>query len=66
MFTRHPWPGQAFGGYLLYGPGKSRHDEHLLAVYESAGFAPDDADRAAAAVFTYVLGNAPARPPWWR
>jgi AcrR family transcriptional regulator len=58
MFTRHPWMGQAFGGYLLYGPGKSRHDDHLLAVYEAAGFAPADADRAAAAVFTYVLGNA--------
>src|SRR5438034_519520 len=28
------------------------------AVYEAAGFAPADADRAAAAVFTYVLGNA--------
>jgi AcrR family transcriptional regulator len=58
MFTRHPWMGQAFGGYLLYGQGKSRHDDHLLAVYEAAGFAPADADRAAAAVFTYVLGNA--------
>jgi AcrR family transcriptional regulator len=58
MFTRHPWMGQAFGGYLLYGPGKSRHDDHLLVVYETAGFAPADADRAAAAVFTYVLGNA--------
>lgn len=58
MFTRHPWMGQAFGGYLLYGAGKSRHDDHLLAVYEAAGFAPADADRAAAAVFTYVLGNA--------
>ncbi|MEY9890276.1 AcrR family transcriptional regulator [Catenulispora sp. MAP5-51] len=58
MFMRHPWMGQAFGGYLLYGPGKSRHDDHLLAVYETAGFAPADADRAAAAVFTYVLGNA--------
>jgi AcrR family transcriptional regulator len=58
MIIRHPWLGQAFGGYLLYGPGKSRHDDHLLAVYEAAGFAPADADRAAAAVFTYVLGNA--------
>ncbi|PSJ29682.1 TetR family transcriptional regulator [Streptosporangium nondiastaticum] len=58
MLTRHPWLGQAFGSHLLYGPGKARHDEHLLALYEQAGFAPDDADRAAAAVFTFVLGNA--------
>ena len=58
MLARHPWLGQAFGGYLLYGPGKSRYDDHCLAVYETAGFAPADADRAAAAVFTYILGSA--------
>ncbi|NUR57165.1 MAG: TetR/AcrR family transcriptional regulator [Catenulispora sp.] len=55
---RHPWLSQAFGGYLLYGPGKSRHDDHTLAVYESAGLSPADADRAAATVLTYVLGSA--------
>lgn len=55
---RHPWLSQAFGGYLLYGPGKSRHDDHTLAVYESAGFASADADRAAATMLVYVLGSA--------
>ncbi|MFI8456039.1 TetR/AcrR family transcriptional regulator C-terminal domain-containing protein [Kitasatospora sp. NPDC085464] len=58
MLTRHPWLGQAYGSHLLYGPGKARHDDHLLGVYEKAGFAPADADRAAATVFTFVLGNA--------
>ncbi|MFI8966287.1 TetR/AcrR family transcriptional regulator [Streptomyces sp. NPDC053493] len=58
MLTRHPWLGQAFGSHLLYGPGKSRHDDHSLALYEKAGFSPADADRAAAAVFVYVLGSA--------
>ncbi|MEU7391948.1 TetR/AcrR family transcriptional regulator [Streptomyces tanashiensis] len=58
MLTRHPWLGQAFGSHLLYGPDKSRHDDHSLALYEKAGFAPADADRAAAAVFVYVLGSA--------
>ncbi|MEU4105255.1 TetR/AcrR family transcriptional regulator C-terminal domain-containing protein [Streptomyces tanashiensis] len=58
MLTRHPWLGQAFGSHLLYGPGKSRHDDHSLALYEKAGFAPADADRAAATVFVYVLGSA--------
>jgi AcrR family transcriptional regulator len=58
MLGRHPWLVQAFGSHLLYGPGKARHDDHLLAVYEQAGFAGADADRAAAVVFTYVLGNA--------
>jgi AcrR family transcriptional regulator len=57
MLTRHPWLGQAFGSHLLYGPGKARHDDHSLAVYEKAGFAAADADRAAATVFVYVLGS---------
>ncbi len=58
MLTRHPWMTQAFGSYFMYGPGKARHDDHSLAVYEKAGFVGAEADRAAAAVFTYVLGNA--------
>ena len=58
MLGRHPWLVQAFGSHLLYGPGMARHHDHLVAVYEKAGFAGIDADRASAAVFTYVLGNA--------
>src|SRR5690349_3644645 len=27
MLTRHSWLGQAFGSYLLYGPGKARMDD---------------------------------------
>lgn len=58
MFTRHPWLVQALATHLVHGHGKARHDDHGLAVHESAGFTPDQADQAAAAVFTYVLGNA--------
>ncbi|MCD0481740.1 TetR/AcrR family transcriptional regulator C-terminal domain-containing protein [Streptacidiphilus sp. ASG 303] len=58
MLTRHPWLLQAFGSFLMFGPGKARHDDHLLAIYEAAGFAGPAADQAAAAVFTFVLGNA--------
>ncbi len=57
MFSRHPWLVQAFGSHLFYGPGKARHDDHSLAVYEAAGFAGARADRAAATVFTFVMGN---------
>jgi AcrR family transcriptional regulator len=57
MFSRHPWLVQAFGSHLFYGPGKARFDERSLAVYEAAGCTDAQADRAAAAVFTYVLGN---------
>jgi AcrR family transcriptional regulator len=58
MLTRHPWLVQAFGQYMIFGPGKARHDEHGLAVFETAGFTGAQADLASAALFTYVLGNA--------
>jgi AcrR family transcriptional regulator len=58
MLTRHPWLLQAFGSFLVFGAGKARHDDHILAIYEAAGFKGAEADQAAAAVFTFVLGNA--------
>jgi AcrR family transcriptional regulator len=58
MLTRHTWLVQAFGSYLMYGPGKARHDDHALAVYEAGGFRGAQVDQAVAAVFTFVLGNA--------
>jgi AcrR family transcriptional regulator len=58
MLTAHPWLVQAFGSYMIFGPGKARHDDHNLAIYEAAGFPGAQADQAAAAVFTFVLGNA--------
>ncbi|MFF2852258.1 TetR/AcrR family transcriptional regulator [Streptomyces sp. NPDC058001] len=58
MFLRHPWLVQAFAAHVLYGESKARHDDHSLALHETAGFTPTQADRAAASLFTYVLGNA--------
>jgi AcrR family transcriptional regulator len=58
MVIRHPWLVQALGSYVVYGPGKARYDDHSLAIYEAAGFSGEQADRAMATVFTFVLGNA--------
>jgi AcrR family transcriptional regulator len=58
MLTRHPWVVQVFGSLMVYGPGMARHDDRNLAIYEAAGFTGTLADQAAAAVLTYVLGNA--------
>ncbi|MEU8775859.1 TetR/AcrR family transcriptional regulator C-terminal domain-containing protein [Streptomyces sp. NPDC048606] len=58
MLGRHPWLVPAFGTHLFYGPGKARYDDLCLATYESAGFTEAEADRAAATVFTFVLGSA--------
>ncbi|MER5397941.1 TetR/AcrR family transcriptional regulator C-terminal domain-containing protein [Streptomyces sp. NPDC002599] len=57
MLTRHPWLVQAFGSHLLYGSAQARHNDFSLAVYEKAGFAAADADRAAAATLAFVLGS---------
>ncbi|HEX6682999.1 MAG TPA: TetR/AcrR family transcriptional regulator [Candidatus Limnocylindrales bacterium] len=58
MMARHPWLVQAFGSFLVFSPGKARHDDHSLAVYEAAGFSAPQADQAAATVFTFVMGHA--------
>ncbi|HKO83362.1 MAG TPA: TetR/AcrR family transcriptional regulator [Actinomycetota bacterium] len=58
MAIRHPWLVQALGSHVVYGPGKARHDDHSLAIYEAAGFTGEQADQAMATVFTFVLGNA--------
>jgi AcrR family transcriptional regulator len=58
MLTRHRWLIQAFGSYVVYGPGKARYDDHSIAIYEAAGFTGAQADQAATAVVTFVLGNA--------
>jgi AcrR family transcriptional regulator len=58
MLTRHPWLVQAFGSYVVFGPGKARHDDHSLAIYEAAGFTGTRADQAMTTVFTFVLGHA--------
>jgi AcrR family transcriptional regulator len=58
MLGRHPWLLQAFGSFVVYGPGKARYDDHSIALYEAAGFSSARADQAATTVFTYVLGHA--------
>jgi AcrR family transcriptional regulator len=58
MILRHPWLVPTMNTHLLYGPGKARHDDRLLAVYETAGFTGPDAVRAMKVVFTFVLGTA--------
>ena len=58
MLTCHTWLVQAFGSQMMYGPGKARHDDRSLAIYEAAGFTAAEADKAAGTVFIFVLGSA--------
>ena len=48
MFGRHPWLVQAFGSQVFYRPGKARHDDHSLALYEGAGFSGVETGQAMA------------------
>lgn len=57
MLSRHTWVVQAFGSVLVYGPGKARHDDHAIGVFEAGGFAGEEINQAITAVFTYVIGN---------
>ncbi|MBP2326263.1 AcrR family transcriptional regulator [Kibdelosporangium banguiense] len=58
MILRHPWLVPAMSTHILYGPGKARHDDHLLAVFETAGFTGRAVTEAVNVVFTFVLGTA--------
>jgi AcrR family transcriptional regulator len=54
----HPWLVQAFGSYPVFGPGRARHNDHTIAIYEAAGFTDDQVWQAMTTVFTFVLGSA--------
>jgi AcrR family transcriptional regulator len=58
MLTRHLWLVQAMSAYFVFGPGKARHDEHCLSIYERAGFAGPEADWALGAVYLFIAGRA--------
>jgi hypothetical protein len=58
MIARHLWLVPAMGSYLIYGPGKARHDDHALAVYEAGGFTGAQADQALNTVYMFVAGQA--------
>jgi AcrR family transcriptional regulator len=58
MVRRHPWLATAISTHLIYGPGKARHDDHALGVYEAAGFTDAEAEWALLTVVVFVLGRA--------
>lgn len=58
MVVRHPWLVTAMSTHLIYGPGKARHDNHLIGVYEAAGFSGRQVGWALNTVFVFALGQA--------
>ncbi|MFC4113169.1 TetR/AcrR family transcriptional regulator [Nonomuraea zeae] len=66
MILRHPWIAAKLGeiGLAYLGPNVLRQTEHMLAVYESAGFPLDEADQALTTVLAFVLGVSTSEAAW--
>ncbi|TMR99735.1 TetR/AcrR family transcriptional regulator [Nonomuraea basaltis] len=63
---RHPWIAAKLGevGLAYLGPNVLRRSEHLLALFEAAGFSLEEADRAEHTVTAYVLGVSTTEAAW--
>lgn len=66
MALRHPWIVSVLGqvGLAYLGPNMMRWSERMLAVFESAGFAPDEANQAMSTVIAYVMGMVTSEAAW--
>ncbi|MEV4115189.1 TetR/AcrR family transcriptional regulator [Nonomuraea sp. NPDC049695] len=55
---RHPWIAAKLGevGLAYLGPNMLRQTEHMLGIFEAAGFSLDEADQAMNTLVAYVLG----------
>ncbi|MDS0140314.1 MULTISPECIES: TetR/AcrR family transcriptional regulator [unclassified Amycolatopsis] len=63
---RHAWIASVLGqtGLAYLGPNVMRLNERMLALFETAGFRPAEADRALGAVMAYVIGTATTEAAW--
>ncbi|MCJ1676937.1 TetR/AcrR family transcriptional regulator [Streptomyces sp. APSN-46.1] len=58
MGLRHPWVASVLGqvGLAHLGPNLMNMSERMMALFQSAGFPPGEADLAMKAVISYVVG----------
>lgn len=66
VLVRHPWIASVLGqaGLAYLGPNVMRLNERMLALFEAAGFALPEADRALSTVMAYVIGTATTEAAW--
>lgn len=66
VILRHPWIVSVLGdaGLAYLGPNMMRVTDGTLALFEAAGFAPDDASDAMKTVAAYVIGVAVSEAAW--
>ncbi|MET9339696.1 TetR/AcrR family transcriptional regulator [Nonomuraea sp. NPDC003804] len=58
MILRHPWIAAVLGqvGLASLGPNLVRQSSRMIALFEAAGFAPGEANRAMDTLIAYVIG----------
>ncbi|MGI5461193.1 TetR/AcrR family transcriptional regulator [Streptomyces sp. CA-249302] len=56
MFQRHSWVVPAMPLHAPYGPRRTLHDNHLLALCSAAGFTDPDAEHAKETILAFVAG----------
>ncbi|WP_078860172.1 TetR/AcrR family transcriptional regulator C-terminal domain-containing protein [Streptomyces rubellomurinus] len=63
---RHPWMVSVMGdvGMVYFGPSWMRVSEAMLALMETAGFEPREANDAMGAVIGYTIGSASVEAAW--
>ncbi|MGA4846520.1 TetR/AcrR family transcriptional regulator [Streptomyces sp. G5(2025)] len=60
MALRHPWVASVLGqvGLSHLGPNVMQMSDQMLAIFEAAGFSPQETDRVMSTVVAYVIGVA--------
>jgi hypothetical protein len=65
MILSHPWVAVLGDlGLAHLGPNAMRLSEGMLEVFETAGFALDEADRAVSSLVAFVTGTATTEAAW--
>ncbi len=66
VILRHPWIVSVLGnvGLAYLGPNMMRTSDRVLALLDTAGFAPAEAGHAMKAVAAYVIGTAVSEAAW--
>ncbi|GAA0284258.1 TetR/AcrR family transcriptional regulator [Cryptosporangium japonicum] len=66
MVTRHPWVAAVLGqvGLSYLGPNVMRLSNHMLGLFEKAGFSLAEAEKALSALLAYVIGAGVSEAAW--
>jgi AcrR family transcriptional regulator len=66
MITRHPWVAAVLGqiGLSHLGPNVMRLSNHMLGLFEKAGFSLVEAEKALSALLAYVVGAGVSEAAW--